>query len=307
MSRLSERRLKKLNRGGTLFKNVDFSNLCTFTCGGRVKILLNVCTLDGFLNSILYLQEIHAKYYIIGNGSNILCSDSGYDGVVIKFGGDLQRIENDGEILECGAGVRLSRAYAYACNLGLSGLECGAGIPATIGGATYMNAGAFGFEMSKVVEYVVAFVDGKITYFDNSECDFMYRHSIFQDNNGIILRVGLKLEKKDKEEIVSTFLSALNRRKDTQPLDLPSAGSVFRRLDGIVVSKLLDDCGVKGMTSGNAMVSPKHANFIVNLGGAKAQDIYNLIRKMQETVLEKTGIEIHTEIQLLGEFDEITR
>lgn len=306
MVRLSVRKLKKLNKGGVTQENVDFADICTFKCGGKVRILLDIHTLESFLNCMLYLKDIGIRYYILGNGSNILCSDRGYDGVVIRLKGDLQRIECDGGAIECGGGAKLAMVYAFARDRGLSGLECGAGIPATIGGATYMNAGANGFEMSQVVEYVVAFVDGKITYFDSTQCGFGYRHSVFQENGGIILRVGLRLKKGSKKDIVNKFLETLGRRKSTQPIELPSAGCVFGRFEGINVSKLLDDCGLKGLRRGDAMVSPKHANFVVNLGNAKAQDIYDVICKMRKIVLEKTGITLHSEIKFLGDFDENT-
>lgn len=303
---LSISKLKKLNRGGKVSQNVNFANLCTFKCGGRVKVLLDIHTLDGFLNCMLYLKDIKMPYYILGNGSNVLCSDKGYDGVVIRLCGDLSRIEYDGDILECGAGAKLAGVFSYARDKELSGLECGAGIPATIGGATYMNAGAFGWDMSQVIEYVVAYVDGKIRYFDSVQCEFSYRHSVFQNNGGIILRVGLKLVKGKREDIVARFLETMKKRKDTQPLEYPSAGSVFCRMEGVNISKMLDECGVKGLTRGNAMVSTKHANFIVNMGGARSQDIYDLICKIKKIVFEKTGTKIYTEIKFLGEFDENT-
>lgn len=306
MSRLSIRKLRTLNKGGELSENVSFANLCTFRCGGNVRILLDIHTLEGFLGSIQYLEDVGEHYYILGNGSNVLCSDKGFDGVVIRLKGDLSRIEYDGEILECGAGVRLAQAYIFARDLSLKGLECGAGIPATVGGATYMNAGAYGFEMAQVVDYVVAFYKGKIVYFDASQCGFGYRHSVFQENKAIILRVGLRLEKDSKEGIVRRFLDTLEQRKASQPLDYPSAGCVFRRIEGKNVSKLLDECGLKGLTMGGAVVSQKHANFVINKGDATARDIFDLIEIMKARVLEKTGTKIYTEIKFLGEFDENT-
>ena len=159
---ISFKKLKKLNKNGQTLKNVDFSQCCTFKCGGKVDILLEITTLDNFFKVIFYLEEIEADYFVLGAGSNILCSDKGYHGIVIRLGGDLNRIEYDGEILECGAGVKLLSAYMYARDLGLQGLEDGAGIPATIGGAVYMNAGAFDFEMKNFVDYVVAYSNGKI-------------------------------------------------------------------------------------------------------------------------------------------------
>lgn len=299
------KRLANLNSQGRLLRKVSFKELCTFKCGGEVT-LLEVSTLDNFLKVMRYLDSLNAKYYMLGAGSNVLCSDKGYDGLVIKLIGDMARVEYDGEILECGAGCRLIDVFVRARDLGLSGLEDGAGIPASIGGATYMNAGAYNFEMSKVVDYVVAYVNGKITYFENSECNFAYRSSVFQKNNAIILRVGLRLQAGKKDDIQYRYLEVLSMRRESQPLDYPSAGCIFRRQEGVNVSKLIDDCGLKGLNYGGAQVSNKHANFIVNMGGASSQDIFELIKVVKKRVFEKTQIDINTEIEFLGEFDENT-
>lgn len=300
-------KLKKLNKNGLTLKNIDFSQYCTFKCGGRVDILLEITTLDNFFKVIFYLEEINADYFVLGAGSNILCSDKGYHGIVIRLGGDLSRIEYDGEILECGAGVKLVSAYAFARDLGLQGLEDGAGIPATIGGAVCMNAGAYNFEMKNVVDYVVAYSNGKIRYFSNEDCCFGYRDSIFQHEKCIILRVGLRLTIGDKEEIHKRYLEISSMRKSSQPLEYPSAGCVFRREEGVVVSKLLDGCGLKGLTIGGAQVSNKHANFIINIGGATAQNIYDLLILIKKKIRNMANIELHTEIKFLGDFDENIR
>ncbi|MGN0961886.1 MAG: UDP-N-acetylmuramate dehydrogenase [Christensenellales bacterium] len=306
MTRLNIRKLKKLNKSGRVLKNVDFSKFCTFKCGGKVAVLIEICTLDNFFKVMFYLEEKKINYFILGAGSNVLCSDNGYDGVVIKFAGDLSRCEYDGEILECGAGLKLVSAYVIARDLALQGLESGAGIPATIGGAVYMNAGAYDFEMSKVVDYVIAYVDGKIKYYSNEDCNFGYRDSVFQHNKSIILRVGLRLKLGNKENIQKRYLEIMEQRKKSQPLEFPSAGSVFKRRDDVVVSKLLDECGLKGLTMGGAMVSNKHANFIINTGKATAQEIYDLIKIIKKRVWDKTQIELQTEIKFLGVFDEDT-
>ena len=167
-SRLSINKLKKLNYNGLIFKNVKMSEYCTLKCGGEVKILLVINTLENFLHVMKYLKKINVKFFILGAGSNLLVSDNGFDGVVIKLGGDFARIEYcENCVVECGAGVTLAKLISYAKDLGLSGVEDGIGIPATIGGAVFMNASAYNFEMSKIVKYVVAYKDEKITYFDN--------------------------------------------------------------------------------------------------------------------------------------------
>ena len=169
-----------------------------------------------------------------------------------------------------------------------------------------MNAGAYDFEMSKVVEYVVAFVEGKITYFDNASCKFGYRKSVFQNNGATILRIGLKLDKKEKTAIESRIREIMASRLKTQPLNFPSAGCIFKRRDDIIVSRMLDECGLKGLTLGGAKVSEKHANFIINFNEATAQDIYELIEIIKRRFFNKTGILLETEIKFLGDFDEVT-
>ena len=304
--KINLKKLKKLNSSGRVLTDVDFNDLCTFKCGGKAKIVVEIPTLDNFFKVMFYLEKINAQVFVLGAGSNVLCSDKGFDGVIIKLIGDFARIEFDDEILECGCGVRLINAFVTARDLSLKGLEGGAGIPATVGGATYMNAGAFDFEMAKVIDYVVAYVDGKITYFTREECGFGYRESIFQHNNAIILRVGLRLEADDKDEIQKKYLELTKKRTNSQPLEYPSAGCVFKRQENIVISKLLDDCGLKGLTLGGAKVSNKHANFIINTGKATSQEIYELIKVIKKRVWDKAQIEINTEIKFLGEFDEDT-
>ena len=297
------RTLCKLNQGGEVIYNADMSKYSTFACGGRAKVLLIIKTLEGFIKVTQYLKDKSKEYFVLGAGSNILVSDKGYRGIVIKLAGDLARIEKTADdTIECGAGVKLSSIFAYTSSNGLSGLEDGAGIPASIGGAVYMNASAYGFETANIVEYVVAYTDGKLTYFDKLDCHFSYRQSVFQENNAIIVRVGLKFKEASKQVVMSRFFEIARLRAKAQPLDKASAGCVFKRIDGIEVSRCLDDMGIKGLTIGNAQVSTKHANFIVNLGGAKAQDIYDLIKLIKRKFKEQYDFDLKTEIKFLGEF-----
>jgi UDP-N-acetylmuramate dehydrogenase len=309
MSRLkiSIQKLKKLNYNGKVLEDIDLSQYSTFKCGGKGKILLEICTLENFIGVMMYLQELKSDYFILGAGSNILVSDKGYDGVILKLDGDFKRIipYNDG-VVECGAGVKLSQAFAYARKHSLGGLEDSVGIPATIGGAVFMNASAYNFRMSNVVKYVVAYVDGKITYFDNSECGFGYRKSVFQHNQSVILRVGLELKTKSQKEIDVRFKEVVDKRFKSQPIEYPSAGCVFKRREDIEVSRMIDEYGLKGLTFGGAKVSEKHANFIINFNDALAQDVYELIEIVKKRFYAKSGILLETEIIFLGEFDEIT-
>lgn len=307
VSRISLKTIKKLNNNGENYKNYPLSQLTTFRVGGLAKYFIKVCTIENFIKIMMYISSKNYPYYILGNGSNILASDSGYDGVVIKLAGDFDRVLLKDIEMECGAGVTLSKAYLYSRDNNLSGFESSVGIPATIGGATYMNASAYDFEMSKIINYVVAYHNGKITYLSNADCRFGYRDSIFQSDDYVILRVGFILKKDTKDNIVSRHNATLKCRRDSQPLDLPNAGCIFRRIDNLCVSKMLDDMGAKKYIAGGARVSDKHANFIVNYDNAKAIDIQKLINNLSQDFYEKYNVELATEIKFLGDFDETNR
>lgn len=296
-------KLKSLNVGGEVRKNVSLHEYTTFKLGGKAKYMVTISTLEGLIKVMDYITARNIDYFILGAGSNLLISDKGYNGAVIKLDGDFARLEQteDG-LISVGAGMRLAKAYAITKDLGLSGLEVLATIPATIGGAVYMNAGAFGEQISDHIEYVTALVDGKIKYFCHNDCHFGYRSSVFQTLNAIILRVGFLFESGSKEKIELGFRNTLQKKRVLQPLEYPSAGSVFKRIDGLNVSKMLDDMGIKGMRVGGAMVSYKHANFILNLGGT-AKDVYLLIHKVKKMFKDRYDIELKTEIKFLGEFE----
>lgn len=299
-------KLCKLNYNGKIEKNKSLKELTSFKLGGECKIYLEIHTLENFIKSILYIEAEKLNYFVLGNGSKLLISDKGYNGIVIKFQGDLARVDNDGDQIECGAGLSNFGAYKFAKELGLSGFEFLAGIPASIGGMVYMNAGAFGFEISQIVMYVVAYVDGKITYFTNSDCEFGYRSSIFQKNKAIILRVGFQLGTKEISDIESKYQEILKIRKAKQPLILPNAGSVFKNISGLEISKMLDEDGFKGKRIGGAMVSSKHSNFIVNQS-ATSSDVYKLISEITEEFYNLHKINLIPEIIFLGDFDETNK
>lgn len=302
--KLSLAKLKKSNHNGISVKNKPLKNLNTFKIGGVAKFYIEIHTLENFIKVVDYLNKRNANYVVLGNGSNVLIADNGFDGVVLKFRGDFDRITMlEDDLIEFGCGVSLAKAYAILKEDNLSGLECSVGIPATIGGATYMNASSYDFEMSKIVEYVVAYVDGRITYFTNEQCGFGYRTSTFQKNKAIILRVGLRLKNKARQEIEKVYIETLEKRKETQPLQYPSAGCVFKRVYGLNISKMLDDAGFKGKTIGGAKVSEKHANFIVNFNNATSQDVYELIKYIKFEFEKIYNIKLDCEIKFLGRFE----
>ncbi len=295
--------LKKLNAKGDTRKNVELKSYTTFRLGGKAKYFLTINALENFLKVMDYIERHKLEYFILGAGSNVLIADSGYNGIVIKLSGDLARISIDDDLVEVGAGTKVVEVYTRCRDIGLSGLEPLATIPATIGGMVYMNAGAYGVEMKDVTEYVVAYTNGKIKYFTRGECEFDYRKSVFQNSISIILRVGLRLSHSSKDEIQVKYLEVLKKKQSSQPLDKFSAGSVFRRVDGISVSKMLDDMGAKGLSIGGAMVSTKHANFIINQG-TRAQDVFDLIQILKKKFKDTYDINIDTEIKFLGDFYE---
>lgn len=238
----------------------------------------------------------------LGNGSNLLVSDGGYDGFVVKLGEPYSGGEVYANELMAGGGMPLSRAANLALEHGLTGLEWAAGIPGTVGGAVSMNAGAYGGEISQVLHQVHTLgYDGRFEVFRNGECDFSYRHSVFLEEQHLILEAIFILKKGDPAEIKAQMDDLAQRRREKQPLEYPSAGSTFKRppaVDGqpVYAAALIDRCGLKGLTVGGAQVSEKHAGFVINRGGATCADVRGLIRKIQETVYEETGVRLEPEV-----------
>ena len=242
----------------------------------------------------------------LGNGSNLLVSDSGYDGFVVKLGEPYSGGEVCTNELMAGGGMPLSRVANLALEHGLTGLEWAAGIPGTVGGAVSMNAGAYGGEISQVLHQVHTLgYDGRFEVFRNEECDFSYRHSAFLDEQHLILEAVFILKKGDPAEIKAKMDDLARRRREKQPLEYPSAGSTFKRpapVDGqpVYAAALIDGCGLKGLTVGGAQVSEKHAGFVVNKGGATCRDIMELMAQVRERVFKETGVTLEPEVRYLG-------
>lgn len=251
-----------------------------------------------------FLRKMQINHWFVGNGSNLLISDEGLKGVVILLDSDF-----DGEILisntvlEAPAGKKLSSVCAAACRAELTGLEFAWGIPGSVGGAVYMNAGAYGGEMKDRliwVEYLD--LDGNIQRVPAEKLNLSYRHSCFmeQEYQGVcIIRAAFSLEKGEQTAIQAEMDRIIGQRKEKQPLDLPSAGSTFKRPQGAYAAQLIDQCGLRGFTVGGAQVSTKHTGFVVNIGGATCQDVLELARQVKECVKEKTGFELEMEVRLL--------
>ena len=249
-------------------------------------------------NLLVELKSKKIKYKILGNGSNLIIS-SKYDGVLIKLE-NFDTLNIDGNTVKVGAGYMLSKLVLKCAENGLSGLEFAYGIPATIGGAVYQNAGAYGFSIDKVIKDVTI-LDGndEIITLSKDKLKFGYRDSVFKHKNLICLEVTLELEKGNYEDILEKMKDNLKHRKENQPLEYPSAGSVFRNPTGYSAGKLIEEAGCKGVKIGDAVVSYKHANFIVNTGKATAEDVFKLIKLVQKKVKDKTGILLEIEQEYL--------
>ena len=273
----------------------------SFKIGGPADIVCLPENLFEIQKLIKYFKEKAINFIIIGNGSNLLVSDEGICGAVIKIGNQMSEIKISGEELYAEAGALLSKTANAALNAELSGMEALSGIPGTIGGAVYMNAGAYGTEIKDVLKEVT-FIDsdGNLKTLPCEELELGYRKSIFTNKDYIVLSCVLKLKKGDKTEILANMKDYTKRRTDKQPLTYPSAGSTFKRPEGYFAGKLIEDSGLKGYSIGGAKISELHAGFIINYNNATANDVKELIKYAQNTVFEKFGVEIEPEIKIIG-------
>lgn len=273
----------------------------SFRIGGPAEAVAFPKSADELCEILKVVVLLDCKCVILGAGTNVLAPDEGIDGLVICLKdclGGMQKI-NDTTI-RVAAGVTMTRAAVFAANLGLSGLEFAHGIPGTVGGGVYMNAGAYGGEICQVCTSVdVMTMDGTIKTYRGNEMRFSYRHSRLEDEGGIVLSADFVLTPKPENEIRATMQDLMNRRKKSQPLDLPSAGSAFKRPVGGYAAALIDQAGLKGFRVGDAAVSEKHAGFVVNLGNAKAEDVVKLLKEVSNTVFANSGILLEPEVRIL--------
>lgn len=274
-----------------------------FKIGGNADVFVIAKNIEEIKCVIKFSKENNILLTILGNGSNVLVSDKGIRGIVLQVGTKEIKIEKQkNALVEVEAGVMLGALAQVLLKQSISGFEFAAGIPGSIGGAIRMNAGAYGGEMKDIVKDVTVLNEkGEISVLTNEECEFSYRHSRFTDSKEIVIKVTLELPLGDEAEIKAKMDEYNQSRKEKQPLNLPSAGSTFKRGADFITAKLIDECGLKGYTSGDAQVSTLHAGFVVNLGNATAQDVLNVVSHVKQVVLEKTGKQIELEVELLGE------
>ena len=279
--------------------NEPMSKHTTFKVGGIADIFITVDSKEKLLKTLEMLKD--EKITIVGNGSNLLVTDEGIRGIVLKYTANTCEINDT--IVKVDSGMTNAIFANALLNKELTGYEFAAGIPGTIGGAIVMNAGAYGREMKDVVleTEFLDFETNEIRIFKNEELNFEYRKSIFENKKGIILSATFKFEHGNKNEIDEKMKEYAQKRRETQPLDMPSAGSTFKRGNGFITAKLIDEAGLKGYSIGGAEVSTKHAGFIVNKGKATAKDIIDLIKYVQKEIYQKFGEKIEPEIKIIGE------
>ena len=277
----------------------------SFRIGGPAEIMLFPQSVHMLQEIVRFCHERDLQPFILGKGSNLLVSDAGLSGVTVCTERMRACTRTGKTEICCDAGVSLAKLCLFALEEGLTGLEFAYGIPGSVGGAVYMNAGAYGGEIGDTIRSVASVeADGALRNRARQQLSFGYRQSVFQQTGEVIASAVVHLQKGDPDEIREKMDDILGRRKDKQPLQYPSAGSVFKRPEGHFAGALIEQCGLKGYTIGGAQVSEKHAGFIVNCGGASASDVLRLIDHIRQTVLRETGVELEPEIRCIGENDE---
>lgn len=296
-----ERLIEKISLEDVL-RNEMMSKHTSFKIGGPADILVKPKRVEEVSYALDLCIDNNIDFLVIGNGSNLLVRDKGIRGVVIKIADNFNDVKIEGNKVKAQAGVLLSTLSKIILKESLEGFEFASGIPGTLGGAITMNAGAYGGEMKDVVTgATVIDNNGKIIYLNKEELGLGYRTSVVQKKDYIVLEVDMEFEKGDYNEIKSAIDDLTKKRTTKQPLHLPSAGSTFKRPEGYYAGKLIQDTGLKGVRVGDAQVSTLHSGFIVNLGKATAEDVFNLIKLVQKVVKDKFGVELETEVRILGE------
>lgn len=280
-------------------------NHTSFKIGGNADIFVKIKNEEELSLALEKAKEFGIPYFLLGKGSNLLVSDKGIDGAVISLLG-LDKISIDDDTLTCGAGAALSSVCRAALDNSLSGIEFAYGIPGSIGGAVYMNAGAYGGEIADAIVSAKAIDEkGKIINIEKKDMKLGYRTSVFKNSRMTVVSATFKLKKGEKEDISSAMDDYMNRRLSKQPLEFPSAGSVFKRPVGNYAGTLIEQCGLKGKRIGGAEVSEKHAGFIINKGGATCADVKALIAFIQQSVLNETGVTLEPEVILIGKGESL--
>lgn len=299
-----ERFKQKLQAAAIPFReNEPLAAHCTFKIGGPAKLFVMPENEQQLCSAVALCKEQAVRYYLLGNGSNILFADEGFSGVVIDVSALDAEIAVEDTVLTAGAGVRLAALCKAALKHGLSGLEFAYGIPGTVGGAVYMNAGAYGGEMKDVIRQVTVLTpECEQKVLSREELDLSYRHSCIPKNHFLVLEAELSLTPAPEQEIRAKMAELREKRVEKQPLEYPSAGSTFKRPEGYFAGKLIMDAGLRGYAVGDAQVSEKHCGFVINRGNATAAEILQLMKDVQERVKKQSGVTLEPEVKMIGEF-----
>ena len=300
MNKSLENRLKLIAGDSNVRCDEPMSSHCTFRAGGTAKYYVIPDEYTKVRDILRLCVEENIPYYVIGNGSNLLVQDDGFDGVIIEIDSSLAEIEINGNEVVAKAGAKLSKIAVKALNESLTGFEFAHGIPGNLGGAVTMNAGAYGGEMKDVLKWVkVLDNNGEMKPLKAEELELGYRTSIIVKEKMIVLEACIELHKGNRDEIEKHMKELMAKRKEKQPLEYPSAGSTFKRPEGYFAGKLIQDAGLKGYRVGGAMVSEKHSGFVINYDNATATDIINLMKDVRKKVYEEFQVTLEPEVKIL--------
>ncbi|GAB6557213.1 MULTISPECIES: UDP-N-acetylmuramate dehydrogenase [Bacillus] len=287
---------------GRVLVNEALARYTTMKIGGPADILIVPKHVAGIEKTLQLVKKYKTKWTVIGRGSNLLVSDLGIEGVVIRLGEGLDHLEVEKHRVRVGGGYPLIKLSTLLSRQGLSGLEFASGIPGSVGGAVYMNAGAHQSDISNILsKALILFENGTIDWLTHEEMEFSYRTSVLQTKRpGIVLEAEFQLQVGEREGIVSVMQKNKDYRRETQPWNHPCAGSIFRNPIPYFAGNLIEKAGLRGYQIGGAQISEMHGNFIINTGGASAQDVLSLIAFIKQTIKDKFGVEMHTEVEIIG-------
>lgn len=288
--------------GVCIEEDVPMAQYTSFRAGGKARMMVVPADAEQLRAVLGVLAGSGVEYMVLGNGTNILVKDSGYDGVIVKIGSGFDYVRQEGCRLVCGSGTRMSVAAKAALEGGLSGFEFASGIPGFTGGAVFMNAGAYGGEMKDILRRakIVSKDGSREFYMTADELEMGYRHTKLHDTGDIVTEVEFVLEEGNRTQIKAKMSELMEKRNSRQPVNFPSAGSFFKRPEGYFAGKLIQDAGLKGLSVGGAQVSELHSGFIINRGGATATDILQLMEMIQARVFDEFGVRLETEVRIIG-------
>ena len=297
-----KQKIEENAHGISVEENVPMAQHTSFRAGGNAAMMVTPADAEELKTVLAVIEEAGCPHMVLGNGSNILVKDSGYDGVIVKIGEGFDYVRQEGQTLICGSGTLMSVVAKASVAGSLTGFEFASGIPGTVGGAVFMNAGAYDGEIAEILKRAkIVSKDGRREFYMTAEeLQMGYRHTVLHETQDVVTEVELELEKGSTDEIKRKIADFTERRNSKQPVNFPSAGSFFKRPTGYFAGKLIQDAGLKGLTVGGAQVSELHSGFIINRGGATAADILQLMEIVQARVFDEFGVKLETEVRIIG-------